>query len=275
MPAFTPNPTRARTKIAVSVAGAAAPSARGGQGERTARRAEQGEQGEEHQGRRVGRDQVDPARLPRRPLVIFRRHQEERGEGHDLPGGQEEDTVAGHHDQRHAGREQAVEQPQLPAVIRVLRLRPVAEAVDAAQRRDQEDRDEEEGREPVHGHGECRAGNDGPGQVDRPTVPRRPEHRDSGQPQAGRRRRQQGCQPLPRRGVPAEEEPRNAAQGRQGDPEEHQQFTHDAPHQVRNDGQVTVRMMMSIRNRPAVRRPRGRDRQVLFRPAALIFPGIS
>ena len=174
MPAFRPKPTSARTKIAVASAGRQAVRVQRSEREGAAGRAQQGEQGEQAQGRRVGRHQVDPAGLADLLLVVLGRDQKEGRQGHDLPAEQEQDAVAGDHQQGHAGGQRAVEQAQLAAVLRMLRLLPVAQAVDVAQQRDQEDRQQEDGRQAVHGHAELGAG-DGPRQHDRLTVAGRPE----------------------------------------------------------------------------------------------------
>jgi hypothetical protein len=110
-------------------AGGQRPLPHRGQRERAARRAQQGEEGEQAEGRDVGRHEINPAGLPHLGVVVFRGDQEVGGQRHDLPAEQEQDGVAGDDEQRHAGRQEAVEQAQLPAVVRVLDLLPVAQAV--------------------------------------------------------------------------------------------------------------------------------------------------
>ena len=69
------------------------------------------EQGEEERGSQVGGRQVDPPR-PASPLVgVSGEHQEERRQGHDLPGHQEDHPVPGQEDEEHPPRQEGEEGP--------------------------------------------------------------------------------------------------------------------------------------------------------------------
>ena len=116
--------------------------------------AKHGEEAEETQRGRVRRHQVDPARFAGFFLVLFGHNQEKRRQRHDFPAEQEQNAVAGKHQQPHAGSQRPVEQAQPAAVLRMLRLSPVTQPVDVAQERDQEDRQQEDGRQAVNANAE-------------------------------------------------------------------------------------------------------------------------
>ena len=155
MPAFKPKPTRAQDEDRRGrpwVHGARRRQRVGLkrlQGEGTAGGPQQAEERQQAERRHVRRHQVDPAAAADLPHAVFRRHEEEGRQGHDLPAEEEQHAVAGDHHQGHAGRQRAVEEPQLAAVLGMFRLLPVAQAVDVAQQRNQEDRQQEDGRDGV------------------------------------------------------------------------------------------------------------------------------
>ncbi len=219
----------------------------GNQRERAVRAgpAQQGEEGEQAKGRRVGGHQVEPAGFADILLLVFRGDQEEGRQRHDLPAEQEQDAVARDRQQGHAGGHRAVEQTQLAPVLRVFRLLPVGQPVDVAQERDQEDRQQKDGRQPVHGHAELGAGNDGPRQTNRITVSRCPEPSDARQAERRPEHRQRRGHPLSRHRRPAHEKARNTARSGDNDPPEHQRFAHDVAHHVRKDTQARARTTMS------------------------------
>ena len=141
MPALRPKPTRARTKIAVAMPGVRRALGKRDQRERAAGRTEQGEQGEQAQRRRRGSRPGRSSRLRGPPAssssVVTRKNADSA-------------MISQPNRNRMLLRaittsampavSSAVEQPQLAAVLRMLRLLPVAQAVDVAQQRDQEDR---------------------------------------------------------------------------------------------------------------------------------------
>ena len=141
--------------------------------------------------------QVDPTRLTYCFLFILDGDQEEGRQRHDLPAEQEQDAVTGHHQQCHARSQQPVEQSQPAAIVHVLGLLPVTEAVNAAQQRDQENGHEEDGRQTIQGHAELGTGEERPGDHDGLTVARSPKGNDTGQAHAGPEDSHQGGQPLP------------------------------------------------------------------------------
>ena len=142
-------------------------------------------------------NQVKPAGFAGILFLVLRGDQEEGRKAHDLPAEQEQDAVAGDHEQCHAGGQRAVEKPQFPAVPRMVGLLPVAQAVDVSQQRDQEDRHEEDGRQAVNGHAELGAGK-GPRQHDRLTVSGRPERAERRPGQAPPRARRAAWSPTVR-----------------------------------------------------------------------------
>ena len=209
--------------MAVSWPGDASPSPRGVASENEPPdRGQQREQSEQGQGPGVRRDQIDPARVPRRGLVVLRGHQEIGRQRHDLPGEQEHHAILSDDDQGHPRGQQAVEEAQLAAVVRMLALLPVTQAVHAAQQRDQEDGDEEEGGEPVDGDGEVGPRHTVPGDGDGSGVSVYPHQGCAGESGGTRCRAEERGQPLAGLGVSSEEESRQAAQGRHANAPEHQ-----------------------------------------------------
>ena len=71
---------------------------------------ERREHGEQAQRPDARRDQVDVAGLADLLVLVVRRDEQERRQRHDLPADQEQERVAGDHEQRHAGGQHAVEE---------------------------------------------------------------------------------------------------------------------------------------------------------------------
>src|SRR5664279_3559538 len=145
--------------------------------------AEQSEHCEEDQRARVGRHEIDPPRAEGRGVVLVGRDEEEGGERDDLPADEEAPCVAGDHHEHETGRGEAIETAELPAVFRVVRLRPVAVAVDRAEAGNDENRHEEERRKAVQRESQRAAGQ-------RPGEPRR---RGAAGEREGRRRDAEGA----------------------------------------------------------------------------------
>jgi hypothetical protein len=85
IPALMPNPTSARTNIAVAIPGVRLPRQPRDEPERAAGPVQEGEQGEQAQRGHVGRDQVKPSCFADFLPVIFRGDEEKGRDGHDLP----------------------------------------------------------------------------------------------------------------------------------------------------------------------------------------------
>ena len=145
-PAFSPKPTSARTNTAVLVAGVIRSDAIGISSRDPVMAKSKANSPNEAQDREVRRHEVDPARRTGFLLVVLCRYQEECRERHHLPSDQEQETVRRHEEDRHAGREEPVEQADFPPVLRVVRLPPVLEPIDRAKESNQKDRDEKHGR---------------------------------------------------------------------------------------------------------------------------------
>ena len=117
--------------------------------ERARRGPEPAEEREQDERPGVGRDEVHPARLLHLGPLVLGGDEQEGGERHDLPGEEEGDAVRREHDARHRRDQEAEAEAELPPVLRVLRLPPVARAVERARRAERVDGHQEEGRERV------------------------------------------------------------------------------------------------------------------------------
>ncbi len=153
--------------------------------------------------------------------------------------------MARDHDQRHRCRQQAVEQPQLSSVLRVFGLLPVAQAVDRAQRRDQEDRQQKHRGKPVHGDGAPFPAGNLPGQVNRFVIAPAPEIDNARQPKSGTQQRQHHRRPLAAQRLPAGSETGQPAERGGDDPQQHEPFAHDFTHQARADTQASDNTTMT------------------------------
>ena len=111
----------------------------------------QGEHREQARRSRMGGDQVDPAGPADLGIVIFGGCREIGGKRHDFPGDQKKNRIARHHHQGHRARQQAVEEDKSAAILRVLRLLPIAETVDRTQCRHDEYRRQEQQADRIHG----------------------------------------------------------------------------------------------------------------------------
>ena len=98
--------------------------------------AEQREEAEQAERPRVGRDQIDPRGLPHLGALLLGADQEEGGERHQLPRDQEQDRVARQDDRHHRRRHDPPPQTQPAAVGAVLRVAPIARAVERSERGD-------------------------------------------------------------------------------------------------------------------------------------------
>ena len=108
----------------------------------------------------MSRDEVDPPCPQRAVVVLVGRHEEEGREGDDFPAREKHPCVAGHRQEREAGRHDSGERAELPAVLRVARFLPVALAVNRTEARNDEDGHEKKRREAVEreAHGPARQG---------------------------------------------------------------------------------------------------------------------
>ena len=111
----------------------------------------QGEHREQAQRPGVGGNQVDPAGPAHLGIVIFGGCRKIGGKRHDFPGDQKKNRIARHHHQGHRARQQAVKENKSAAVLRMLRLFPVAETVNRTQRRHDEYRRQEQQADRIHG----------------------------------------------------------------------------------------------------------------------------
>ena len=115
-------------------------------------RAEEREEAEEDERRDVRREEVEPPRVARLAGAAVGRDEEEGGEGHHLPGREEEEDVPRDEDEGDRPGRQPVEEAGPPRVVRVLVVAEEARPGHGGKRRDEEERDEEEGREGVEAH---------------------------------------------------------------------------------------------------------------------------
>ena len=120
------------------------------QRERARHASHDGKQREQEERGRVRGDQIDPAHLAHRGVLVFSGDQEKRAERHNLPHNEKQNRVGGDRYSRQGRRGQAVKQAQPLAVVRMFRLLPITQPVNAAESRHQKNRQQEDDRESVH-----------------------------------------------------------------------------------------------------------------------------
>ncbi len=172
---------------------------------------EQGEEGEEAQGPDARGGEVQVSDLADGRFLVLGGDGEKSAERHHFPSGEEEHAVARHHEEAHAGGEEPVEQAELAAVGGVLGLRPVTQAVDGAEGRDEEDLAEEHRREAVDAHLES-AARHRPGQRDSPRRGRGERQRSGGHAESAGSGDDRAGEALPGAALARQEETRHAAQ---------------------------------------------------------------
>ncbi len=117
-----------------------------------------GEEDEDGEGPDVGRGQVDPGGRLRVLPVGLGADQEKATERHHLPREEEEHGVVGEEHEGHGAGDEPVPELQPHRAVAHRGLRPVGEPVDRAQRRDDQDGQQEERRERVEPHRDGRVG---------------------------------------------------------------------------------------------------------------------